>query len=198
MRCRDDVEARTEVLAGPAGSGAGGDRWRDGGAPSGAVVPGELVVHLQVADPPEPESRSSAAQAHSARQEQALFARVQAEPDITLARLRDWLCDRHGVRLSNGAVWSAVKRLGFTFKKTLSASEQERPDVAARRAGWKAAQPFIDPERLVFIDETGANTKMTRLYGRAPRGHPVRGATTTSGPVEMVVDYVKAYKDGKP
>ena len=56
----------------------------------------------------------------TSRQEQALFARVQAEPDITLARLQDWLCDQHGVRLSNGAVWSAVKRLGFTFKKTLN------------------------------------------------------------------------------
>lgn len=42
--------------------------------------------------------------------------------------------------------------------------------MAARRQIWKAAQPFIDPERLVFIDETGLNTKMTRLYGRAPRG----------------------------
>jgi transposase len=42
--------------------------------------------------------------------------------------------------------------------------------VAARRRVWHAAQPYIDPDRLVFIDETGANTKMTRLYGRAPRG----------------------------
>jgi len=42
--------------------------------------------------------------------------------------------------------------------------------VAARRRIWRAAQPFIDPGRLVFIDETGASTKMTRLYGRAPRG----------------------------
>lgn len=56
------------------------------------------------------------------------------------------------------------------IKKTLRASEQERPDVAFRRRTWRAAQPFIDPDRLVFIDETGANTKMTRLYGRAPRG----------------------------
>jgi transposase len=30
--------------------------------------------------------------------------------------------------------------------------------------------PGLDPKRLVFIDETGANTKMTRRYGRAPRG----------------------------
>ena len=31
-------------------------------------------------------------------------------------------------------------------------------------------QPSLDPERLVFIDETGASTKMARLYGRSPRG----------------------------
>lgn len=34
----------------------------------------------------------------------------------------------------------------------------------------QAARPFIDPERLVFIDETGVNTKMVRLYGRAMQG----------------------------
>jgi transposase len=55
-------------------------------------------------------------------------------------------------------------------KKTLRATEQDRPDVAARRRIWRAAQPFVDADKLVFIDETGASTKMTRLYGRAPRG----------------------------
>ena len=33
----------------------------------------------------------------------------------------------------------------------------------------------IDPRRLVFIDETGANTKMARRYGRARRGQRVIG-----------------------
>ncbi len=28
----------------------------------------------------------------------------------------------------------------------------------------------MNPERLVFLDETGMNTAMTRLFGRAPRG----------------------------
>jgi transposase len=28
----------------------------------------------------------------------------------------------------------------------------------------------MDASRFVFLDETGLNTKMTRLYGRAPRG----------------------------
>jgi transposase len=31
-------------------------------------------------------------------------------------------------------------------------------------------QKILDPKQLVFIDETAATTKMTRLYGRAPRG----------------------------
>jgi transposase len=39
-----------------------------------------------------------------------------------------------------------------------------------RRQAWFDAQPDLDPERLVFIDETGASTKMTRLRGRARRG----------------------------
>jgi hypothetical protein len=34
----------------------------------------------------------------------------------------------------------------------------------------------LDPTRIVFIDETAANTKMTRLYGRAPRGERRRAA----------------------
>jgi transposase len=42
--------------------------------------------------------------------------------------------------------------------------------VAAERAVWKASQPEIDTHRLVFIDETGASTKMARLYGRSPYG----------------------------
>ena len=57
-------------------------------------------------------------------------------------------------------------------KKTAHASEQHRPDVARRRQAWFEAQPDLDPERLVFIDETGASTKMARRYGRSPRGIP--------------------------
>src|SRR5581483_2438065 len=38
------------------------------------------------------------------------------------------------------------------------------------REEWRAAQPLLDPGRLVFIDETAAATNMTRRYGRAPVG----------------------------
>lgn len=43
-----------------------------------------------------------------------------------------------------------------------------------RRQAWFDAQPDLDPARLVFIDETGASTKMARLRGRARRGHRCR------------------------
>lgn len=47
--------------------------------------------------------------------------------------------------------------------------------MAEARALWKANQPGLDPRRLVFLDETGANTKMVRKYGRAPRGRRALG-----------------------
>ena len=60
------------------------------------------------------------------------------------------------------------------FKKTAHASEQQRPDVLQRRRAWFEAQPALDPDRLVFVDETGASTKMARRCGRALRGHRCR------------------------
>jgi transposase len=46
--------------------------------------------------------------------------------------------------------------------------------VAAAREAWFAAQPDLDPARLIFIDETGLSTRMTRLRGRCARGQRLR------------------------
>ena len=48
--------------------------------------------------------------------------------------------------------------------------------MARRRQAWFDGQPDLDPERLIFIDESGATTKMARLRGRAPRGERCRAA----------------------
>ena len=45
-----------------------------------------------------------------------------------------------------------------------------------RREAWFTLQPDLDPTKLVFLDETGATTKMSRLRGRAPRGDRCRAA----------------------
>jgi transposase len=47
--------------------------------------------------------------------------------------------------------------------------------VKEKRRVWADRMPGLDPKKLVFIDETGANTKMTRRYGRAPVGQRVIG-----------------------
>lgn len=46
--------------------------------------------------------------------------------------------------------------------------------MAQAREQWKAAQADLDPRKLVFVDETGANTKMVRAYGRSPIGQRLR------------------------
>jgi putative transposase len=55
-------------------------------------------------------------------------------------------------------------------KKTLIAAEQEREDVAQKRRDWKQNQNDIDPDHVVFIDETCTQTNMTHTCGRSQRG----------------------------
>jgi transposase len=59
-------------------------------------------------------------------------------------------------------------------KKTAHAAEQHKARVNALRWAWFEQQPELEPERLVFIDETGTSTKMARRYGRAPKGERCR------------------------
>jgi transposase len=42
--------------------------------------------------------------------------------------------------------------------------------VKAKRGEWQAAQPALDPEKLVFVDETWASTNVARTHGRCPKG----------------------------
>jgi transposase len=55
-------------------------------------------------------------------------------------------------------------------KKSAHAAEQQRPDILTRRWEWFEGQLDLDPDRLVFIDETWAKTNMTRTHGWATRG----------------------------
>ena len=46
-----------------------------------------------------------------------------------------------------------------------------------RREQWRAETTGIDPERFVFLDESGVTTDMTRLYGRARPGPRIHEGT---------------------
>ena len=91
-----------------------------------------------------------------------VLTRVSEVPDLTLRALAAELAQR-GIPVSHYVVWHFLLR-------DLRASEQDRPDVARRRAQWKRYQDRLDPRRLVFIDETWAKTNMTRRHGRCLRG----------------------------
>ncbi|WP_298723028.1 IS630 family transposase [uncultured Ferrovibrio sp.] len=103
-----------------------------------------------------------------------VLGRIAEKSDITLQDLVDEL-RAAGKRGSYGSVWRFLKAEGIRFKKSLRASEQERPDVARRRERWKRHQNKIDPARLVFIDETWAKTSMTRSHGRCAKGQRLIG-----------------------
>ncbi len=47
--------------------------------------------------------------------------------------------------------------------------------MAEARAGWRAELAGVESERLIFVDETGIDTRMTRTYGRAARGRRAPG-----------------------
>lgn len=89
------------------------------------------------------------------------------QPDLTLKELKE----KVGTKLCVQTLCNALRVLKLTFKKkVLVASEQDRPDVAELRAKWRLTQANIDPDRLVFIDETWVKTNMTRTRGRSLQG----------------------------
>src|SRR5216683_6102342 len=91
------------------------------------------------------------------------------KPKAISGEHRAWLLGRTKARdfTLRGLVAELAER---GLKQTVVASERDRPDVAHRRAQWHKYQDRIEPERLVFIDETWTRTNMTPLRGWAPRG----------------------------
>ena len=123
----------------------------------------------------------------------ALFlgTRVDAEPDITMPELAGALFEAHGIRVSPAALSRFLIREGYSYKKTLIATERGRQEVRRERDAWVTRrQPWmrLEPHRLVFIDgevpsaigpseaPNATTTKMTRPRGRSWRPLGGRGS----------------------
>src|SRR3954469_8613144 len=92
---------------------------------------------------------------------------IRERPDATLEECRAHL----GASCSLMTLARALSRLGLPRKKKVPrAAEQDRPEVRERRRESCEGRAGIDPRRLVFVDECGADTAMARRYGRAPAG----------------------------
>jgi hypothetical protein len=102
------------------------------------------------------------------------------ENDLTLDAIAERLLRRHGVEAGKSMPSRFFAAEGIRFKKTVHASEPNRPDVAERREAWRRAQKSLGG-RLIFLDETWTTTAMTRRYawagvgarafGHTPNGH---------------------------
>lgn len=84
------------------------------------------------------------------------------------------------------------------------AAEQNRPEVMKQRKEWSEFISEVDPEKLVFIDESGVNIGLTRNYGRSqgktrvkdyvPFNRPVR--TTVVSSIRVNGEYAYKIMDG--
>lgn len=98
-----------------------------------------------------------------------LLGLIDERPDLTLDEVVSAM-RRHKVPGSRTAVWRFFQRHKITFKKSVARSGAGTRGRGSRPRRWMRDQGMFDPARLVFIDETSANTKMVRLYGRCGRG----------------------------
>src|SRR5262245_15681137 len=106
---------------------------------------------------------------------------IRQQPDATLEECRQ----RLGASCSTMSISRALRKLGLPRKKKIRrAQEQDRPEVQERRLEFGEELAGIDPRRLVFVDECGANTAMARTHGRAPVGQRVY--TDTPGRWESI------------
>lgn len=62
-------------------------------------------------------------------------------------------------------------------KKSLHARERDTEANRKRREEFAAKIRTISPEHLIFLDESGVTTSMTRLYARSPAGQRIHEAT---------------------
>lgn len=105
-----------------------------------------------------------------------LLRRVAEKDDITMPELAAELAARETV-VAPSSISRWLIRNGYRFKKNAVGQRAGSTDVAAARQAWTSRrQPRmrLEPHRLVFLDETGTTTKMTRLYGRCPKGQRLR------------------------
>ena len=108
----------------------------------------------------------------SARRE-LLEETVAQVGDITLPELAGALASATGVIAHAASIGRFLRKLGYTHKK----SHWSLPNGCARvkhlwQEWFKHRIPNMQahPDRLVFINETEANTNLTSLLGRSLRG----------------------------
>jgi transposase len=134
------------------------------------------------------------------RDEARLATIVQENPGATLDQLADLWFQNVKRKISRSSLHRELKRLDYSFKKKrIRAPERLKPEVVEKTRRFKTAMEKLDGRKLVFLDESGCQSNMTRLNSWSKVGSPVEcfespyrqknitviGAIRGSGPVAM-------------
>lgn len=96
---------------------------------------------------------------------------VENSNDAILQEYQQTLAENHSIFVHISTIGRALHRYHLTRKKkSLRASEQEREDVQKERSEFFEKIEGIAPEDIVVLDESGANTALTRAYARSEKG----------------------------
>ena len=92
---------------------------------------------------------------------QHILSLLEKQPVITCLEIIETL----NLPVSIDTVWRLLQQAGYRReKKSLHASEQERPRRGAEEKDWNGLISGFKASDLVFLDESGCNTDMTRRY----------------------------------
>jgi len=119
--------------------------------------------------------------------EQRLRGWIEVQPDLTLAELQQKLETAVPVHVSVGRLWQVLRQMGLRLKKSHStpSNATAKRTAGGGKSSLSASRPS-PPEKLIFLDESGVTTQMTRGYARASGGRacmkPLRQAIGRSSP----------------
>jgi transposase len=123
-----------------------------------------------------PKQRPGRPKALKAEQVQVVQELVTTQPDLTLGELCQALQAREGVRVSKSTLCRVMKQLELTRKKkSLHPTDKESERVQVLRHDYWDEVRDVAVKNLIFLDESGVNLGLIRLFAWALRGQRAYG-----------------------
>ena len=103
-----------------------------------------------------------------------ILHKIQQKLDILLCELWEYLEIRTGVKVSLSTMYRIFKKINISRKKKYLCFPSKREKILSKNVmsienGWM----IVDINNLVFVEISGINLGMTRLYGRGKVGERV-------------------------
>jgi transposase len=131
--------------------------------------------------------------------EQYLCLLLSKEVDLTLEELCNRYEQAYGIRVGIGTMYNTLERLNITRKKKTFHDPKKNSDAAkVEKESYDAQLELIEPDKRLYLDETGSCLNMTPLYGRSQQGErvydekPVSPGTSVSTVAILSEDGIKA------